>query len=947
MSGSHRSSASLSANQAPPSPFANKLRLANPPGTLLPSIPPPAPLGLPDLDTISLESNRSKPLPIPHRRSTSPLRGGPTPVFDRSMDPEVDDDEEIPWGEPQAQPSSPLSSSPGMNKFASSFATRVNALFADSRTHNRPRMSDAEIEAEAERSREASRREAERILTEEAAARRRAEEQALAQRAKEKEKEQQSRVMDRAQLGRPVTPTRGMSLSPMTSPKRDGSKEGEPSWWGLAKSKLTPTKDRDLTPAQQIAAEARKLETDKEKGKGKKSIDWPASPGIRSTDPTLLAMAAASRMAASPTNDHPFMSNTLSSSPERQPTYSPKPIMPHEQLAREIEAQGGGRINSDLFGARLSSDGAFASTPNRNTLSFANRATPSPAPSPLQPSRAQTSPEQFGLTSAGTPLGGRSPNASPDKSPNVEKDKKLSPVEDKATDKEKDRRTATTITTTTTNDDAPPLYAQFTPAGALDVPLTVLTVARRFEKLEKWTVGHVRALEERMKDVERYLVEKETKSDAVGKDIAALKTGIQDIRRTMETLRDAIPPPAPPQPQPQPQPQPRPQPQHQPQSFNNPATPIRRIQSSDADSARIRAMSSTSASSYATALSALNGELSNAGGVRTSVISLGSVEADGIDTRPSVAEVVTPMPIRQPLPPASSTSASTSSFGSPIDSTSQTSLTSPRPSGEREFKPVVPSVAKDFDPPPPLDRLNGATSPPSGGPRTRFPYPTGDYAYNGQSVSPLSATAAQFPMPPGTPGSTSTLTLSGTAPLSIDKEKQKERDETPLAPSRIQRVEAVSPTPRKRYTVALSGGDENQRPVSLPTQTAIFTTVPPSLAESRSPPSSSGRSRSQSTHSTAPQAPPSPSPPSGSNRLRRTVSSSTDGGLAAVFSQTEDWEDVRDKVLTPRLGEPKFVDPLVIRRKGAGKEAGSKPLPGAGRGKVPISQLVKFFDGDK
>ncbi|KEP53370.1 hypothetical protein V565_032250, partial [Rhizoctonia solani 123E] len=157
-------------------------------------------------------------------------------------------------------------------------------------------------------------------------------------------------------------------------------------------------------------------------------------------------------------------------------------------------------------------------------------------------------------------------------------------------------------------------------------------------------------------------------------------------------------------------------------------------------------------------------------------------------------------------------------------------------------------------------------------------------------------------MPPGTPGSTSTLTLSGTAPLSIDKEKQKERDETPLAPpsSRIQRVEAVSPTPRKRYTVALSGGggDETQRPVSLPTQTAIFTTVPPSLAESRSPPSSTGRSRSQSTHSAVlppPPAPPSPSPASGSNRLRRTVSSSTDGGLAA--------------------------------------EAGSKPLPGAGRGK--------------
>ncbi|CEL54898.1 hypothetical protein RSOLAG1IB_07390 [Rhizoctonia solani AG-1 IB] len=942
--GSHRSAASLSANQAPASPFANKLRLANPSGTLLPPIPPPAPLGLPDMDTISLDSTRSKPQPIPPRRSASPLRGAP--AFDRSMDPEVeDDDEDVPWGE-QRPPiaSSPLSSSPGMNRFASTFATRVNALFADP-GQNRPRMSDAEIEAEAERSREASRREAERILTEEAAARRKAEEETLAQRAKERE--QQQRMMERAQLGRPITPTRGMSLSPMTSPKREVTKEGESSWWEMAKSKLTPTKEKekDMTPAQQIAAEARKHEKEREKDKGKKSVDWPATPGIRSTDPTLLAMAAASRLASSPINDNQFMSGTLSSSPERQQAYSPKPIMPHEQLAREIEAQGGGRVNGDLYGTRLSTEAGFISTPNKNSLPFANRATPSPAPSPLQPARAQTSPAQIGLSSTGLPLGGRSPNVSPDKSPNVEKDKKLSPLEDKEKiaerEKEKDRRTATTITTTTTNDDAPPLYAQFTQAGALDVPLTLLTVARRFEKLEKWTVGHVRALEERMKDVERYLVDKDAKADAVGKEISALKTGIQDIRRNMESLRESIPPPAPP---------PQPQPQPQPFMINPPSTPARRGQPSDADSARMRAMSSTSASSYATALSALNGELSNAAAVRTSVISLGSVEEDGIDVRPSVAEVVTPIASRQPLPQAPSTSTSTSSLGSPpSDSTSRASLTSPRASGSssREFKPVVPSTAKDFTPPPPLDRLSltgsQPQSPPSGGPRSRLPYPTGDYTSNGQSVSPLSATAAQFPMPPG--ASNSTMTLSATAPLSIDKEKQKEREDTPLAPpSRGQRAESVSPTPRKRYTVALSGGDQNQRQASLPTQTAVFTTAPNSVS---SPSSSSGRSRSQSTYSTAPQPPPSPSPASGSNRLRRAVSSSTDGGLASVYAQTEDWEDVRGKVLTPRIGEPKFVDPLVIRRKGAGKEVGSKPLPGAGRGKVPISQLVKFFDGDK
>ena len=58
--------------------------------------------------------------------------------------------------------------------------------------------------------------------------------------------------------------------------------------------------------------------------------------------------------------------------------------------------------------------------------------------------------------------------------------------------------------------EPPPLYTQFTDQGSLDVPSTLLVIARRFEKLEKWTVGHVRALEERMSDVERWLVEKES-----------------------------------------------------------------------------------------------------------------------------------------------------------------------------------------------------------------------------------------------------------------------------------------------------------------------------------------------------------------------------------------------------------------------------------------------------
>ncbi|KAF8607311.1 hypothetical protein BDV93DRAFT_603928 [Ceratobasidium sp. AG-I] len=979
--GSHRSSASLSANQPPldraPSPFANKLRLNSPAGSLLPPIPPPAPLGLPDLETISLGSMSSKPTPIPHRRSTSPLR---PQVFDRSMDPEVEDDEEIPWGErpSRTHAESPTQLSPTTARFASTFATRINSLFAPEAPGSTPprgRMTDAELEAEAERAREASRREAERILTEEAAERRRAEERALAIRAQQRAQaqlEQQQRALERAQLGRPVTPTRGMGLEPVTSPKKE--KEGENSWWGMAKSKLTPTreKEKELTPAQQIATEARnkekeqEKEKEKQKDKGKKSGEWPAQPGVRSTDPTLLAMAAVSQMATSPvgsTSNH-FMSGGLATSPGGYPSYSPRPIMPHEQLAREIEAQGGGRANGDLFSTRHSTDGLLGSSP-KTPLPFASRATPSPAPSPLQPARAQTNPAQMGLSNSGTPLVGRSPNTSPDKSPNADKDKRLNTLDS-------DKRTNTS---STMDDGSPPLYAQFTPTGALDVPLTLLTVARRFEKLEKWTVGHVRALEERMKDVERYLVDKDSKADVAGKEIGLLKAGIQDIRRSVETLREAIPTPA------------------MLQTAIVPVTPARNSRvtevahDSDTVTARSRAMSANSASSYATAISVLSGDTSNTNAVRASVISLGSVEADGIEVRPSVAEVVTPLATRQPLPSAPSTSHSLSDsistsissigLGSPPLSTSTSRSFALPESGSREFKPV-PASAKEFSPPPPQSRVSSLTStrpqsPPTGL-RSRLPYPTGDYTSLGQPVTPLAATAASFPMPPGASSSSVTLAAGGsTAPLSIrsvdrEKEKEKERERessdmsTPLAvpPSRAPRAESTSPTPRKRYTVALSGRDQDQgQPIS--SQTAMFTSTPLLTSDPTSPVRTSptaNRTRSQSTYGFQPPASPSPSPATTAGRLRRAVSSSNDGsgGLAAVFAQTEDWEDVRDKVLSPRLangsGESKFVDPLVIRRKGAGAGGntngnGAKPAAGAGRGKVPISQLVKFFDGDK
>jgi hypothetical protein len=91
--------------------------------------------------------------------------------------------------------------------------------------------------------------------------------------------------------------------------------------------------------------------------------------------------------------------------------------------------------------------------------------------------------------------------------------------------------------------DPPPLYAQFNEQGTLDLPGTLLVIARRFEKLEKWTVGHVRALEERMSDVERWLVDREgEKENAVSKvdESSALEGTVTEMRDELMEMQGRI-----------------------------------------------------------------------------------------------------------------------------------------------------------------------------------------------------------------------------------------------------------------------------------------------------------------------------------------------------------------------------------------------------------------------
>ncbi|KAJ3802888.1 hypothetical protein GGU11DRAFT_752515 [Lentinula aff. detonsa] len=317
-------------------------------------------------------------------------------------------------------------------------------------------MSSSEIEKEAQRERERGRREAERIL------------QAEAQRTS-----LEDRVLAMLDTTRalPPPPSRSQTMPNPQSSQPPSPSSNVVSWWSAAKNRLTPTKDKDLTPAQQVILDVKRTEKEREKAekeyqremkksnKGKEK-EWPAAAETKYSDPAFFNL----NVPQTPTPQHRRTGSPTSPSPN--PTSSP------------------GRI--------LGSPSATGSPARSFT---APNLTPSP-------NRSTTS------TGAG---------ASPGRA------------------------------------EQPPLYAQFNPQGGLDVHLTLITIAKRFEKLEKWTVGHVRALEERMGDVERWLVDKEERdqrkddkdSEADGTDVPSKKEGSSqgrhgDVRDDVQNLRDEI-----------------------------------------------------------------------------------------------------------------------------------------------------------------------------------------------------------------------------------------------------------------------------------------------------------------------------------------------------------------------------------------------------------------------
>ncbi|CAK5275531.1 unnamed protein product [Mycena citricolor] len=378
--------------------------------------------------------------------------------------------------------------------------------------------------------------------------------------------------------------------------------------------------------------------------------------------------------------------------------------------------------------------------------------------------------------------------------------------------------------------ETPPLYAHFDDVtGTLDVHVTLLTIAKRFEKLEKWTVGHVRALEERMGDVERWLVEKENEKEQQSlhensakkaKDDEDGEAGLTEIREGLHELQSRV----------------------------------------------------TSLGREMAKLATAPANLSQATQARyPSELSVGP-------TTPS------------------------SSF-------------------------AVPSVS----PGPSLRKT--ATSPPVTTPlatgSTKLPYPSGDYASPPPDVFGASQTRSPEAVVSGLP-------MSSTDSIHSLKSHSSSQDlPIPKPSSRAIGRGSVSPTPRKRYTVALGGSVESDSDPGFDIGTAVFSgsdgeeldggdTIGKSTANklSRGRNDKEPRMRAQSAY--------------GMSSILQASPNTT----AQLSSNSSRLPHARSKSIDRFGSVGPFVDPLVLRKQS--KDTLPKPVP---TGKVGVGKLVAFFDG--
>jgi len=608
-----------------------------------------------------------------------------------------------------------------------------------------PLPTEAEIEAQAIREREASRREAERILTQEAEQRRAMEGRILAMKS-----------VSQTSLPPPQNPS-AATTTPTGSPRRDKD-DGTPGWWSTAKARLTPTKE--LTPAQQIIQETKVKNKTEEKGhkkleKGKKRATM---------DPNLNLNI-----------------------PQQPPTSRPS----------SAPSSPGALSNSNV-----SSNPGFGSSTTK--LAVTDRAS--------------------------------SPNSA----------------------------------VANASKDSPPLYAKFDPTGRLDIPDTLLAIARRFEKLERWTVGHVRALEDRVGDIEKWLVDKEEARQKSEEEYKKEKEG-WILRSDLERVSSEV--------------------------------------------------------------SAVKGSLSE---VKARMSEMGRTTAPTMMAYKPAAGSYTPSPAQPPPPISAATS-----------------------------EEAVSSISS----------------------RSRLPYPTGDYASPGDfGFSPPASPPPRVRSPPTRSSFAGALTTPSVTSSGLSApESSTENKEGKPAPRR----QSVSPTPRKRYTVALGGpltspleqlakdfdpshpsdrSDEggffssavpDSPPLHAREDTIGGTPINLSRLDSISSPqqqistaSSLNASTDASANSNRTRAQSSYGAPAGWNatklqsatpplRMRRKSGGSADASVVG----TGGLDAGKPTTTTTTTGTGKFVDPLLVRKKERdGIVSPRTPIGGRGR---TVGELAAFFDGDK
>ncbi|KAJ8083388.1 hypothetical protein PM082_009260 [Marasmius tenuissimus] len=493
--------------------------------------------------------------------------------------------------------------------------------------------------------------------------------------------------------------------------------------------------------------------------------------------------------------------------------------------------------------------------------------------------------------------------------------------------------------------EAPPLYAHFNAQGTLDAHVTLLTIAKRFEKLEKWTVGHVRALEERMSDVERWLVDKEKEKDDVisssslrapEPNSGAASAEIREVREEIVELQGRIG-------------------EIGREMARLAVAPGNLSSNRSRQSAEVTVSSSTHSPS-------VNHER------------VTSSAADIID--PDMSFNNTPQPRRVP-----SVTARQSTSPPMTSSRASTGTKLPYPTGDYA-SPAETSIAGFFSP---------TNSPPSSVTKSARPISmniTGLPPPALQQNPPMSSSSSSYSMAsfsstssisPQTASNNNGMTSPSSSPAAGKPSKALPVPPPHKTSSSSLRQNSASPTPRKRYTVALGGPlvppedweeqqqqphqeqQQRQRPMTPRSGRQRYTASPANDSERGDDEDGEdefqdetiGKSKATKVSSGL-RSNGLPTPP----RVRAqsayglsSIQAQSPATMAAMGGDLPSVAPLRPRVRsksTDRLDagggkSSSFVDPLVLRKQeSAAKLAMPKPI-----GKVPVGQLVAFFDQER